>query len=140
MEAITLSRKELYGKVWSISISKLLDVYEISEDGFYEVCKRLNIPTPDKNHWKKVDQGKKTTTYPFPEESQGSETVTLYLKENEERHKKQLINLLRQVNPELDLENKNSLVLDKLIITSKEELHKNWNDRSGHVNEKNTWI
>ena len=43
---ITLTRKELYDKVWSQPVHTLAKEYGISDVGLKKICKRRDIPTP----------------------------------------------------------------------------------------------
>src|SRR6478736_7756559 len=77
MEKITLSRRELYEKVWSKSSKDLCMEYDIDTEGLEEICRRLNIPIPDKSYLKRLSEGKKVNSTPLPEKSKGTERVVL---------------------------------------------------------------
>lgn len=59
METIELTRKELYDKVWSTTLSKLTQQYAYSNDGIKKLCKQFEIPMPDGSYWSKLKFNKK---------------------------------------------------------------------------------
>ncbi len=64
METTTLTRKELYDLVWSTAISKILERFALSHDGFKKICKEHEIPLPSNGYWSKLKHNK-----PFIKES-----------------------------------------------------------------------
>ena len=46
--SISLSRKELYYKVWQGPLSELCEYYDLPGEGLDEISRRINGPTPDK--------------------------------------------------------------------------------------------
>ncbi|NWL04233.1 hypothetical protein DM790_25725 [Flavobacterium collinsii] len=58
METTKLTRKELYDLVWSTTISKILEKYAISNDGFKKICKKYEIPLPGNGYWLKLKHNK----------------------------------------------------------------------------------
>lgn len=58
METTKLTRKELYDLVWSTTISKILEKYAISNDGFKKICKKHEIPLPGNGYWLKLKHNK----------------------------------------------------------------------------------
>ena len=63
---ITLTRKELYDKVWSQPVQTLAKEYGISDVGLKKICKRRDIPTPGLGYWAKVAHGKTVRRTPLP--------------------------------------------------------------------------
>jgi hypothetical protein len=63
---ITLTRKELYEKVWLQPVHTLAKEYGISDVGLKKICKRRDIPTPGLGYWAKVAHGKTVRRIPFP--------------------------------------------------------------------------
>lgn len=51
MRTITISRKELYEKVWSIPIVQLAKKYNLSDNGLRKICKNFDIPLPPVGYW-----------------------------------------------------------------------------------------
>ena len=56
-EIITLTREELYKLVWSEPLTKLSKQLGISDVGLAKICKRLNIPRPEHDHWLRSRKG-----------------------------------------------------------------------------------
>jgi hypothetical protein len=50
----TLNRKSLYREVWEKPISTLSPKYGLSDVGLKKICKTLNVPTPPRGYWAKV--------------------------------------------------------------------------------------
>ena len=65
-KAIQLSRKELYEKVWAISMVKLAEEFGISDRGLAKICQRYDIPRPGLGYWAKLEHGKKVKKPPLP--------------------------------------------------------------------------
>src|SRR5262245_58291587 len=63
---ITLTRKELYDKVWSQPVHTLAKEYGISDVGLKKICRRRDIPTPGLGYWAKVAHGKAVRRTPLP--------------------------------------------------------------------------
>jgi hypothetical protein len=55
---ITLTREELYERVWTIPIVKLSRTLGLSDCGFTKLCRRNLIPTPGLGYWQKLAIGK----------------------------------------------------------------------------------
>ena len=53
-ETITVNRNELYTEVWSIPMCRLAKKYFISDVALAKVCKKLNIPRPQRGYWAKI--------------------------------------------------------------------------------------
>ena len=58
METTKLTRKELYDLVWSTTISKILEQFALSNDGFKKICKKYEIPLPPNGYWLKLKHNK----------------------------------------------------------------------------------
>jgi hypothetical protein len=65
MDTVILTRRELYGLVWSAPLSTLCKNYQVSDAGLRKTCIRLAIPLPMMGHWNKVIAGKKVKHKPF---------------------------------------------------------------------------
>ena len=53
-----LTRKELYGMVWSKSMVQLAKGFNLSDVGLAKICKKYNIPRPGPGYWAKREHGK----------------------------------------------------------------------------------
>lgn len=66
MKTITLTRKELYDKVWSIPMTSLAKEYNLSDNGLRKICKKHSIPLPPVGYWQKLQYDKKVYKTPLP--------------------------------------------------------------------------
>lgn len=64
---VTVSRKDLYRRVWETPITRLAAEYGISGNGLAKICDRLKIPYPPRGYWAKKAAGKKVVGYRLPE-------------------------------------------------------------------------
>ncbi|HEY0740244.1 MAG TPA: hypothetical protein VGD40_02245 [Chryseosolibacter sp.] len=130
MKVKTLLRKELYEKVWSSPALDICRIYDISEEGLESICRRLNVPFPQKTHWQKIANAKKTIEEALPEKSYGTETVDLYLRDDQGfmlKRANRIQSLLDTINP--GLTEKLDLTFDKLIESTREGIYKDWQQR-----------
>jgi hypothetical protein len=67
-QSTRLTRKELYEKVWSRSVSSLAKEIGISDVGLAKICRRYNIPRPSLGYWAKKQAGIKVQQKPLPKE------------------------------------------------------------------------
>ena len=65
----SLSREELYQRVWSIPMSKLAPRFGLSDVGLKKLCKRHNVPTPGVGYRAKKEFGKAGRPTPLPAET-----------------------------------------------------------------------
>jgi hypothetical protein len=61
MKTIVFSRKEVYELVWSTPISKIVEMYALSNDDFKKICKKHEIPLPPNGYWLKLKYNKPFT-------------------------------------------------------------------------------
>lgn len=64
MGAIT--RKDLYEKVWSRPATKLSEVLGISDVAIAKLCKKMNVPKPQRGYWEKIKYGRRVSRPPLP--------------------------------------------------------------------------
>lgn len=57
-ERIEVKRDELYQEVWATPMAKLASKYNVSDVALAKVCKKLNIPVPQRGYWAKLQHGK----------------------------------------------------------------------------------
>jgi AcrR family transcriptional regulator len=62
----TLSRKQLYQRVWSESISVVAKDMGLSNNALAKICNRLLVPYPTRGYWNKVNAGKRVARTPLP--------------------------------------------------------------------------
>ena len=53
----SLSRKDLYEKVWSAPMQKVAKELSISDVGLAKVCRKHNVPSPPRGYWNKKSAG-----------------------------------------------------------------------------------
>jgi hypothetical protein len=71
----TLTREELYERVWATPIFHLAREFGLSDVGFAKVCKRHRVPRPPQGYWTKLRHGKKVNKPPLPPAETGDEPV-----------------------------------------------------------------
>lgn len=72
---IKLRRDELYKQVWSTPVTRLAESYGLSDNGLRKICKKLNVPTPWRGYWAKLQHGHDVTPDPLPELQEGAPDV-----------------------------------------------------------------
>lgn len=65
-DSTTLTRRELYDRVWATPGLKLAKEFGISDVGLAKVCKRHRIPRPPRGYWAKLEVGKPVRRTPLP--------------------------------------------------------------------------
>ncbi len=65
-DVATLTRQELYDKVWSTPMRTLAGTYGLSDVGLAKICERHGIPRPPMGHWSKLQFGKESPQIPLP--------------------------------------------------------------------------
>jgi AcrR family transcriptional regulator len=61
-----LSRKRLYQRIWSDSISVVAKEMGLSNNALAKICNRLLVPYPTRGYWNKVNAGKRVRRVPLP--------------------------------------------------------------------------
>jgi hypothetical protein len=56
-QSTCLTREQLYGKVWSQSVSSLAKEVGTFDVGLAKICKRYDIPRPGLGYWSKKQAG-----------------------------------------------------------------------------------
>ena len=56
-EKVTLTRTDLYQKVWSTPLQKLAKAFGVSDVGLAKVCRRHQIPLPGRGYWARIQSG-----------------------------------------------------------------------------------
>src|SRR5262245_32586672 len=64
--SISLSRDELYRRVWSRPVESVARELGISGRGLAKICTRFEIPVPPRGHWAKLAAGKRAPGIPLP--------------------------------------------------------------------------
>lgn len=58
MTDIKLERQKLYEEIWQEAMNKVAKKYNLSDNGLRKICKKLEIPLPDRSYWGKFHFGK----------------------------------------------------------------------------------
>jgi hypothetical protein len=75
---ITVSREELYKKVWETPMNQIAKDYGLSSAKLKGICERHDIPTPPAGHWGKLEFGKAVVVRPLPPLKPGvSDTISI---------------------------------------------------------------
>ena len=69
-EVKTITRKQLYEKVWSTPMTAISKEYGLSDVGMAKLCKRHNIPRPPRGYWARVEHGQKPPKVELPNPDQ----------------------------------------------------------------------
>jgi hypothetical protein len=62
----TFTRSQLYELVWSTPMMQLASQYGISGTGLAKVCRKFDIPVPERGYWNKLHAGLKVLKTPLP--------------------------------------------------------------------------
>jgi AcrR family transcriptional regulator len=65
-KTFTVTRKELYRKVWSQPLGVVAQEVGLSSNALAKICDRLLVPYPSRGHWAKVSVGKDAVKPPLP--------------------------------------------------------------------------
>lgn len=63
---VTITRKDLYEKVWGSPTTELSEVLGISDVAIAKLCKKLNVPKPPRGYWEKIKYGHRVSRPPLP--------------------------------------------------------------------------
>lgn len=61
----SLSPSELYDLVWSKPMTVLAKEFGVSDQGLAKICRRNDIPTPERGYWAKLQAGKQVHAQPL---------------------------------------------------------------------------
>lgn len=67
-KSVRLPRKELYDLVWSKPMQQLAKEFDLSDVGLAKICKKHNIPRPERGYWAKLEYGKPVKKKSLPDE------------------------------------------------------------------------
>ena len=73
----TITRKQLYDKVWSTPMTTLAKEFGLSDVGMAKLCRRHEIPRPPRGYWAKVEHGQKPRRAKLPNPEQDA-TVEIH--------------------------------------------------------------
>lgn len=72
-----LSVEELYQLVWEKPIQVLAQEFGISNVGLAKICKRNNIPRPERGYWAKLYSGRKIKIPPLPQAAKRNAVIRI---------------------------------------------------------------
>ena len=75
--SISLTRQELYDRVWAEPVDTLAKEFGLSNVGLGKACRRHNIPVPPRGYWARKAAGHRMRQPPLPPSKAGDETITL---------------------------------------------------------------
>ena len=58
-ETVTMSRNDLYRKIWLKSAVQLAKDWGISDVAIAKLCKKHNVPKPPLGYWARIQHGRK---------------------------------------------------------------------------------
>jgi hypothetical protein len=67
LRPVTLSRDELYRRVWETPMSRLATEFGISGNGLAKICDRLDIPYPPRGYWARKEAGQRVVNFRLPQ-------------------------------------------------------------------------
>jgi len=68
-DCYTLDRDKLYEEVWAEPMTKVSKRYEISDVALAKVCRKLEVPVPQRGYWARAAHGQKPKQHPLPKRS-----------------------------------------------------------------------
>jgi hypothetical protein len=68
-----IAREKLYEEVWAEPMTKVAARYNVSSSFLARVCKRLNVPRPERGYWAQLAVGKASPKPDLPEARPGDE-------------------------------------------------------------------
>ncbi len=66
-DVTTLTRRQLFDRVWETPGSKLASEFGVSDVGLAKICKRHQIPRPPRGYWAKLSHGKRVRRARLPD-------------------------------------------------------------------------
>lgn len=120
MEAILVTRKDLYDLVWSKPLTLLAKEYEIKYSDIRNVCTKNKIPLPENGFWSKLKFNKHVKRVDLPVDSEiNAETIVSIKKEG--KRNTDLIKKLVETESTIN-QPKKLTKPDVLIVRAKENL------------------
>jgi len=80
--SITLTRRELYERVWAVPLHRLCKEFGLSDPGLAKICARHKIPVPARGVWGKKAHGKPARQPPLPPGPSGSDDTIIAISQS----------------------------------------------------------
>lgn len=61
-----MTRSELYRLVWTLPVRQLAPLFGMSDTGLQKLCRRYDIPTPNRGYWMRIATGQKIAPTQLP--------------------------------------------------------------------------
>jgi len=65
-QTTSMTRKELYDRVWAEPVERVAQALGISDVGLAKACRRHQIPVPPRGYWRRKETGHKVRHVPLP--------------------------------------------------------------------------
>lgn len=75
--ATTLTRQELYDRVWTRPLGAVARELSLSSNGLSKICDRLHIPYPGRGYWAKASAGRAPERPPLPPGPDGEDSIVI---------------------------------------------------------------
>ena len=72
MPSISITREQLYERVWSEPIHRLAPQFGLSDVGLAKLCRRHQVPIPGRGYWRRKETGHKVRPTPLPQNSEST--------------------------------------------------------------------
>jgi hypothetical protein len=66
MKSISITRKELYDRVWQEPMMRLAKSFGLSDVGLAKICRKNDIPRPPRGYWARMHAGQSPPISPLP--------------------------------------------------------------------------
>lgn len=70
----TLTRDELYRRIWSTPVSQLAKGFGISDVALAKICRKLDVPRPPRGYWQQLEHGQRPAKARLPRARAGTRT------------------------------------------------------------------
>ncbi|MDH4980942.1 hypothetical protein [Hyphomicrobium sp. D-2] len=78
LQPVTITRDELYRRVWETPMSRLAEEFGITGKGLSKICDRLEIPYPPRGYWARKAAGQKVVKFRLLKRSESApDNVTI---------------------------------------------------------------
>lgn len=77
-KAVTLTREELYKKVWAQPLRTIAAQFGISDVALAKRCRKLDVPLPGRGYWAKIAAGKKPRPRSLPPLRGSTPSLTVF--------------------------------------------------------------
>jgi len=83
MEKTSFTKKEFYDLVWTTPLSRLSNIYDISDNGLRKICKKYAVPIPPNGYWQKLKHNKPVLKQKYRPDNNEETLIQLSLRSEE---------------------------------------------------------